>query len=33
MPHNAKIHYNYANLKRDFGDWEQAIFHYRQTIR
>ncbi len=33
MPNNAKIHYNYANLQRDMGDWDQAVFHYRQAIQ
>ncbi|XP_046645725.1 protein O-mannosyl-transferase TMTC1-like isoform X2 [Daphnia pulicaria] len=33
MPNNAKIHYNYANLQRDMGDWDQAVYHYRQAIQ
>lgn len=33
MPNNAKIHYNYANLQRDMGDWDQAVYHYRQALQ
>ncbi|KAK4010146.1 hypothetical protein OUZ56_019293 [Daphnia magna] len=33
MPNNAKIHYNYANLQRDLGDWDQAMLHYRRAIQ
>ncbi|XP_076445403.1 protein O-mannosyl-transferase TMTC1-like [Babylonia areolata] len=33
VPHNAKIHYNYANLLRDLGHDLQAEHHYRTAIR
>ena len=33
MPHNAKVHYNYANFLKDSGDVDLAIHHYRTTLR
>ncbi|XP_063883068.1 protein O-mannosyl-transferase TMTC1-like isoform X1 [Scylla paramamosain] len=33
LPHNAKMHYNYANLLRDQHRPEMAIVHYREAIR
>ncbi|XP_045667818.1 protein O-mannosyl-transferase TMTC1-like [Ursus americanus] len=33
LPHNAKVHYNYANFLKDQGrNWE-AIYHYRTALR
>lgn len=31
-PHNAKIHYNYANLQMDIGNKEMAIKHYKIAL-
>ena len=33
MPHNAKMHYNYANLQRDLSRVDTAIAHYKEAIR
>lgn len=33
LPHNAKMHYNYANLQKDFGNFQEAIVHYKTTLR
>ncbi|CAG7718642.1 unnamed protein product [Allacma fusca] len=33
LPHNAKMHYNYANLQKDLGNTEQAISHYRIALQ
>ncbi|XP_069157258.1 protein O-mannosyl-transferase TMTC1 [Procambarus clarkii] len=33
LPHNAKMHYNFANLQKDLGNVERAKFHYREAIR
>ncbi|XP_050710508.1 protein O-mannosyl-transferase TMTC1-like [Eriocheir sinensis] len=33
LPHNAKMHYNYANLLRDQHRPELAILHYKEAIR
>ncbi|XP_013381670.1 transmembrane and TPR repeat-containing protein 1-like [Lingula anatina] len=33
LPHNAKVHYNYANMLKDWGRIEQAIHHYRTALR
>jgi len=33
LPHNAKIHYNYANLQKDSEDWQRAVLHYRRAIK
>ncbi|XP_074604722.1 protein O-mannosyl-transferase TMTC1-like [Brevipalpus obovatus] len=32
IPNNAKMHYNYANLLRDFGNTELAMHHYRTAL-
>nr|XP_042899356.1 protein O-mannosyl-transferase TMTC1 [Parasteatoda tepidariorum] len=33
VPHNAKVHFNYANYKKDVGDRFLAIEHYRIALR
>uniref|UniRef100_T1J4S4 dolichyl-phosphate-mannose--protein mannosyltransferase n=1 Tax=Strigamia maritima TaxID=126957 RepID=T1J4S4_STRMM len=33
LPHNAKMHYNYANLQKDLGNVNEAIEHYQTTLR
>ena len=33
MPHNAKMHYNYANLMKDMGKIQEATQHYQQAIK
>ncbi|XP_071791309.1 protein O-mannosyl-transferase TMTC1-like isoform X1 [Asterias amurensis] len=33
LPHNAKMHYNYANFLMDSGQKEQAIHHYQTCLR
>ncbi|XP_071526882.1 protein O-mannosyl-transferase TMTC1-like [Panulirus ornatus] len=33
LPHNAKMHYNFANLQRDLGNAELAKHHYGEAIR
>ena len=33
VPHNAKIHYNYANYLRDTGRGDEAAHHYSLAIR
>lgn len=33
LPHNAKMHYNFANFLRDSTQLEQAAFHYREALR
>ena len=33
LPHNAKVHFNYANLLKDDGQTEQSIVHYKEVIR
>jgi len=33
LPHNAKLHYNFANFLRDTGQLEMATKHYRQALR
>ncbi|XP_071548678.1 protein O-mannosyl-transferase TMTC1-like [Panulirus ornatus] len=33
LPHNAKMHYNFANLQKDLGNVELAKFHYGEAIR
>ncbi|XP_066950018.1 protein O-mannosyl-transferase TMTC1-like isoform X3 [Macrobrachium rosenbergii] len=33
LPHNAKMHYNYANLQKDLGHMDLAEYHYREAIR
>ena len=32
IPHNAKIHYNYANYLKDHGRVPEAISHYRNAV-
>ena len=32
LPHNAKMHYNYANLMKD-SNVELAVHHYREATR
>ncbi|XP_053082080.1 protein O-mannosyl-transferase TMTC1 isoform X4 [Acinonyx jubatus] len=33
LPHNAKVHYNYANFLKDQGRNLEAIYHYRTALR
>ncbi|KAM5299958.1 protein O-mannosyl-transferase TMTC1 [Ctenodactylus gundi] len=33
LPHNAKVHYNYANFLKDQGRNKEAIFHYRTALK
>ncbi|XP_037781150.1 protein O-mannosyl-transferase TMTC1-like [Penaeus monodon] len=33
LPHNAKMHYNYANLQKDLGNTNLAKYHYEEAIR
>ncbi|XP_042240154.1 protein O-mannosyl-transferase TMTC1-like [Homarus americanus] len=33
LPHNAKMHYNFANLQKDLGNPDLAKFHYTEAIR
>ncbi|XP_063073014.1 protein O-mannosyl-transferase TMTC1 isoform X2 [Engraulis encrasicolus] len=33
LPHNAKVHYNYANFLKDCGRNEEAIHHYKTALR
>ncbi|XP_072810919.1 protein O-mannosyl-transferase TMTC1 isoform X2 [Vicugna pacos] len=33
LPHNAKVHYNYANFLKDQGRDREAIYHYRTALR
>ncbi|GAB6018796.1 transmembrane and tetratricopeptide repeat containing 1 [Chamberlinius hualienensis] len=33
LPHNAKMHYNFANLQNDLGNVQEAIKHYKETLR
>ncbi|KAK3099136.1 hypothetical protein FSP39_000001 [Pinctada imbricata] len=33
IPHNAKVHYNYANHLKDSGQHHQAVHHYKEAIR
>ena len=32
IPHNAKIHYNYANFLKDDGRVSEAITHYKKAV-
>ena len=32
LPHNAKIHYNYANFLKDNGRELEAIAHYKNAV-
>ncbi|XP_041973421.1 protein O-mannosyl-transferase TMTC1-like [Aricia agestis] len=33
LPHNAKLHYNFANFLKDVDQPETAIKHYREALR
>uniref|UniRef100_A0A8C5HNG2 dolichyl-phosphate-mannose--protein mannosyltransferase n=1 Tax=Gouania willdenowi TaxID=441366 RepID=A0A8C5HNG2_GOUWI len=33
LPHNAKVHYNYANFHKDSGRHQEAIHHYTVALR
>ncbi|GLG98621.1 LOW QUALITY PROTEIN: Uncharacterized protein GBIM_05239, partial [Gryllus bimaculatus] len=33
LPHNAKMHYNFANFQRDEGNIELATAHYKEALR
>ncbi|KAM4012885.1 protein O-mannosyl-transferase TMTC1-like, partial [Anomaloglossus baeobatrachus] len=33
LPHNAKVHYNYANFLKDQSRKEEAIKHYKTVLR
>lgn len=33
LPHNAKVHYNYANFLKDSGQLQEAIQHYSAALR
>ncbi|KAM9845751.1 protein O-mannosyl-transferase TMTC1 [Aulostomus maculatus] len=33
LPHNAKVHYNYANFLKDSGRHTEAIHHYSTALR
>uniref|UniRef100_A0AAY4DMD1 dolichyl-phosphate-mannose--protein mannosyltransferase n=1 Tax=Denticeps clupeoides TaxID=299321 RepID=A0AAY4DMD1_9TELE len=33
LPHNAKVHYNYANFLKDHGRNDEAVYHYRTALR
>ncbi|CAJ0960724.1 unnamed protein product [Ranitomeya imitator] len=33
LPHNAKVHYNYANFLKDQNRKEEAIKHYKTVLR
>uniref|UniRef100_A0A3Q4FYD6 dolichyl-phosphate-mannose--protein mannosyltransferase n=1 Tax=Neolamprologus brichardi TaxID=32507 RepID=A0A3Q4FYD6_NEOBR len=33
LPHNAKVHYNYANFLKDTGRHPEAIHHYTTALR
>ncbi|NXL94025.1 TMTC1 protein, partial [Alectura lathami] len=32
LPHNAKVHYNYANFLKDQGRNTEAIYHYKTAL-
>ncbi|GIX67398.1 transmembrane and TPR repeat-containing protein 1 [Caerostris extrusa] len=32
VPHNAKVHYNFANLQKDLGNIENAVEHYKMAL-
>ncbi|KAK3608428.1 hypothetical protein CHS0354_035429 [Potamilus streckersoni] len=32
LPHNSKVHYNYANLQKDLENNKEAEYHYSQAI-
>lgn len=33
LPHNAKVHYNYANFLKDQGRNREAVHHYRTALK
>uniref|UniRef100_A0A670YDR4 dolichyl-phosphate-mannose--protein mannosyltransferase n=1 Tax=Pseudonaja textilis TaxID=8673 RepID=A0A670YDR4_PSETE len=33
LPHNAKVHYNYANFLKDQGRDREAIYHYKTALQ
>nr|XP_036876251.1 protein O-mannosyl-transferase TMTC1 [Manis javanica] len=33
LPHNAKVHYNYANFLKDQGRNREAIYHYSTALK
>uniref|UniRef100_A0A146VID1 dolichyl-phosphate-mannose--protein mannosyltransferase n=1 Tax=Fundulus heteroclitus TaxID=8078 RepID=A0A146VID1_FUNHE len=33
LPHNAKVHYNYANFLKDTARHQEAIYHYNNALR
>ncbi|KAM4881025.1 protein O-mannosyl-transferase TMTC1-like [Thomomys bottae] len=33
LPHNAKVHYNYANFLKDQGRNQEAVYHYRTALK
>uniref|UniRef100_A0ABK0M0Z1 dolichyl-phosphate-mannose--protein mannosyltransferase n=1 Tax=Rattus norvegicus TaxID=10116 RepID=A0ABK0M0Z1_RAT len=33
LPHNAKVHYNYANFLKDQGRNKEAIYHYKTALK
>ncbi|NXB02878.1 TMTC1 protein, partial [Cnemophilus loriae] len=33
LPHNAKVHYNYANFLKDQGRNTEAIYHYKTALK
>ncbi|XP_066489913.1 protein O-mannosyl-transferase TMTC1 isoform X3 [Tiliqua scincoides] len=33
LPHNAKVHYNYANFLKDQGRDAEAIYHYKTALK
>ncbi|XP_050681732.1 protein O-mannosyl-transferase TMTC1-like isoform X2 [Leptidea sinapis] len=33
LPHNAKLHYNFANFLKDIEQQENAIKHYKEALR
>ncbi|XP_069894367.1 protein O-mannosyl-transferase TMTC1 isoform X1 [Dipodomys merriami] len=33
LPHNAKVHYNYANFLKDQGRNKEAVYHYRTALK
>ncbi|XP_058047768.1 protein O-mannosyl-transferase TMTC1 isoform X4 [Ahaetulla prasina] len=33
LPHNAKVHYNYANFLKDQGRDREAVYHYKTALQ
>ncbi|KAJ8385767.1 hypothetical protein AAFF_G00182850 [Aldrovandia affinis] len=33
LPHNAKVHYNYANFLKDQSRNQEAVYHYKTALR